>query len=212
MTTGASLAPLGAAGFAATIAVSRETIDRLESYLALLERWQQAINLVGRSTLGDPWRRHVLDSAQLARFLPPGRGGVADLGSGAGLPGIILAIMGTPDVHLVEADRRKAQFLREAARHLDLANVTVHPARIETLALEVGAVTSRALAPLPALLRMAVPLLAPGGRLVLLKGRNVETELAEATRDWEMRIALKPSRADPEGRILILDEVRSRET
>jgi 16S rRNA (guanine527-N7)-methyltransferase len=212
VTAAGGLPPLGAAGFAATIAVSRETLERFDSYLALLERWQKAINLVGRSTLDDPWRRHVLDSAQLARFLPAGQGGVADLGSGAGLPGIILAIMGTPDVHLVEADRRKAQFLREAARHLDLATVTVHPARIETLAMKVAAVTSRALAPLPALLGMAAPLLAPGGRLVLLKGRNVETELAEAMRAWEMRVALHPSLADPEGRILILDEVRSRAT
>jgi 16S rRNA (guanine527-N7)-methyltransferase len=212
MMAAGGLPPLGAAGFAATFAVSRETMERLGSYLALLERWQKAINLVGRSTLDDPWRRHVLDSAQLARFLPERQGGVADLGSGAGLPGIILAIMGTPNVHLVEADRRKAQFLREAARHLGLANVTVHRARIETLAMTVGAVTSRALAPLPALLRLAAPLLAPGGRLVLLKGRNVETELAEAEHAWAMRTALHPSLADPEGRILILDEVRSRET
>lgn len=211
MTAVITVQPLGAEGFAAAVPVSRETLERLARYVDLLERWQKAINLVGRSTLADPWRRHLLDSAQLMRFLDDRPGPVVDLGSGAGLPGLVLAIMGTPSVHLVEADRRKAQFLREAARQLQLANVTVHAARIETLSLEADVVTARALAPLAKLLELAGPLLAPGGRLMLLKGRSADIEIAEAEQRWTMRVSVQPSLADPEGRVLILDEVRRRE-
>lgn len=207
-----TLPPLDAAGFAALIPVSRETLDRLATYVALLERWQRSINLVGRSTLGDTWRRHLLDSAQLVRFLPGQSCRIADLGSGAGLPGMVLAILGASAVHLVEADRRKAQFLREAARSLGLTGVTVHAARIETLALKVDVVTARALSPLANLLQLAVPLLARDGRLLLLKGRAVEAELADAESDWAMKARIEPSLADPTGRVLIIDEVRRRES
>lgn len=200
-------ASLDAAGFAALVPVSRETLERLTIYLDLLRQWQKAINLVGRSTLDDPWRRHVLDSAQLHRFLPREPARLADLGSGAGLPGLVLAIMGVAEAHLVEADRRKAQFLREAARRLELRNVTVHAARIETLTLDADVVTSRALARLDALLRLARPILRPQGRLVLLKGRNTLAELTVAREEWTMQAVIEPSLADPEGRVLILDEV-----
>ncbi len=210
MSKTATSAALDAAGFAASVPVSRETLDRLTTYLGLLERWQETINLVGRSTLADPWRRHVLDSAQLARFMPRGRGRIADLGSGAGLPGLVLASMGASMVHLVEADRRKAQFLREAVRQLALSDVVVHADRIENLALKVDVVTARALAPLPSLLQLAVPLLEPDGRLVLLKGRNAETEVTAAALRWDMQVTLEPSLADPAGRVVILDEVRRR--
>ena len=203
--------PLDAAGFAAHMHVSRETIERLAAYLHLLAQWQKAINLVGRSTLADPWRRHILDSAQLGRFLPSSPGRIADIGSGAGLPGMVLAITGVPDVHLVEADRRKAQFLREVARELGLTSVTVHAERIESLSLTVKCVTARALAPLSALLELATPLLEQDGRLILLKGRNAEIELAEARQRWAMRVSVEPSQADAHGRILIIDEVKRRE-
>src|SRR5918912_3476535 len=108
--------PLTPEGFAELVPVSRETLDRLAAYLDLLRRWQRTINLVGAATLDDPWRRHLLDSAQLLRFLPEGVRRLVDLGSGAGLPGLALAILGVPEVHLIESDRRKAAFLREAAR------------------------------------------------------------------------------------------------
>lgn len=214
MTVETSQSQLDAAGFAALVPVSRETLAKLEAYLGLMVKWQKAINLVGRSTLEDPWRRHVLDCAQLFRHLPPGPLRLADLGSGAGLPGLVLAIMrpscGIDEMHLVEADRRKAQFLREAARRLALDNVRVHAVRIETLGLEVDVVTARALAPLTDLLPLAVPLLAAGGRHLLLKGRTAEAELVAAAETWTMRVAVEPSIADPRGRVLILDEVRAR--
>jgi len=115
------MAPLGPEGFAGAMAaagvdVSRETLARLSAYLALLRRWQGAINLVGASTLLDPWRRHILDCGQIAPHVPHGAEVVLDLGSGAGVPGLVLALLGVPGVQLVESDRRKAQFLREAAR------------------------------------------------------------------------------------------------
>lgn len=203
--------PLDVAGFAARMPVSRETVERLATFLDLLARWQRAINLVGRSTMADPWRRHILDSGQLLRFLPQPSGRVADIGSGAGLPGMVLAIMGVPAVHLVEADRRKAQFLREVARQLDLTTVTVHAERIEALTLTVDCVTARALAPLSMLLELAAPLLEQHGRLILLKGRNVEVELDEARHRWAMRVSVEPSMSDPHGRVLIIDEVQRRE-
>jgi 16S rRNA (guanine527-N7)-methyltransferase len=202
-------APLDAAGFAAQVPVSRETVERLTLYLELLRQWQKAINLVGASTLADPWRRHILDSAQLFRHLPPGCATLADLGSGAGLPGLVLAAMGVPEVHLVESDRRKAQFLREAARRMGLTKVAVHAVRIETLSLAVDAVTARALAPLVQLVPMARPLLRAGGRLVLLKGRGVDAELTALGEVGTMRVELHPSLADPEGRVLVLQEVAS---
>ena len=123
--------------------------------------------------------------------------------------GLVLAAMGVAEVHLVEADRRKAQFLREATRRMGLAGVTVHPVRIETLALAVDAVTARALAPLARLVPMARPLLRAGGRLVLLKGRGVDAELTALGEAGRMRVELHPSLADPEGRVLVLEEVAS---
>jgi 16S rRNA (guanine527-N7)-methyltransferase len=210
MTIEAGQAPLGSAAFAELVPVSRETLRKLETHLTLLQQWQRTINLVGRSTLDDPWRRHVLDSAQLHGYLPQGPTRVADLGSGAGFPGLVLAAMGAGAVHLVEADRRKAQFLREAARQMALDNVRVHAARIESLNLTVDVVTARALAPLTALLPLAARVLAPGGRLVLLKGRNAAAEVSAAADRWAMRVAIEPSLADPDGHVVVLDEVHDR--
>src|SRR5579872_6350644 len=107
---------LGRDGFAKRIVVSRETLDRLTLYVELLIAWNRRINLVGANTIGDIWRRHILDSAQLMPLLPDGTRVVVDVGSGAGLPGLVLAMLGVPEVHLVESDQRKAAFLREAQR------------------------------------------------------------------------------------------------
>src|SRR5260221_2069883 len=139
-----------AAAFEAATGVSRETCERLERYVATLLRWQPTINLVSRGTLDDLWRRHLLDSAQLLPHMPD-CGPIVDLGSGAGFPGLVLAILGAPDVHLVESDSRKAAFLREAARAAGAA-VTVHNAPIETVSVPAAAITARALAPLTPLL------------------------------------------------------------
>ncbi len=200
--------PLGAEGFARRVPVSRETLARLEILLALLERWQRRINLVGAGGLADPWRRHLLDSAQLFRLLPGAAPRLLDLGSGAGFPGLVLAIMGVREVHLVESDRRKAAFLREAARETGCEGVRVHPRRIETLdPFPVTVVTARALAPLPRLLDLAAPFLGPGTVGLFPKGRNLEAELTAARRHWRMTAEIEPSLSSPEGRILVLREV-----
>jgi 16S rRNA (guanine527-N7)-methyltransferase len=159
-------APLTRAEAGAQLGVSRETLDRLQVYLDLLARWQSRINLVGPATLADPWRRHILDCAQLWRFWPTGAQTLADLGSGAGLPGLVLAVMGAPTVHLIESDQRKAAFLREASRACGVA-VTVHAQRSE-----------------------AIP------------------PLARARGIWTMSTAIAGSLSDPEGQILILNEIR----
>ncbi|MDF1586480.1 16S rRNA (guanine(527)-N(7))-methyltransferase RsmG [Marinimicrococcus flavescens] len=199
---------MGREGFARRVpAVSRETLDRLEAYLALLARWQRAINLVGPSTLADPWRRHLLDSAQLAGHWPEGGRVLVDLGSGAGLPGLILAAMAAPEAHLVESDQRKAAFLREAARALGVA-VQVHACRIEAAPpIRADAVSARALAALPQLLSYAERFIGPGTRCLFLKGRNAEAELTDAREHWMMRARVLPSMSAEDGRIILLDEV-----
>src|SRR5437660_9171448 len=123
---------LSPAEFAAATGVSRETLPRLDAYAELLRRWSPRINLVAASTLDDLWRRHFLDSAQLLPLIPAAARNLVDLGSGAGFPGLVLAILGVPGVELVEADARKCAFLREAARTAG-ATVRIHQARIDSL-------------------------------------------------------------------------------
>lgn len=198
------IAPMEAEEFAALTDVSRETLARLTTYVALVVRWQRAINLVGPATLADPWRRHILDSAQLRRHTPKDVDALYDLGSGGGLPGLVLAIMGQKNVHLVESDQRKAGFLREAARVLEL-QVDIHVQRIEELSASCAAgVTARALAPLPRLLDLCYPLLKPGAVCLFLKGQSASDELTEARKYWRMSSDVIPSLSDPSASILKL--------
>ena len=193
--------------FQALTNVSRETIQRLETYAILLRRWQGAINLVSRDSLGDLWRRHMLDSAQLRPLLPADTRVLVDLGSGAGFPGLVLAAMGVPEVHLFESDTRKCAFLREAARTLGVA-VAVHILRIEQAApLAADAVTARALAPLPDLLDLGERFLGPHSICLFLKGRGVDEELTRARESWNMTVTCQTSISDPSGTILRLEHV-----
>ena len=199
--------PLWPEGFAQVVPVSRETLARLETYAALLVRWSARINLIGRDTTADLWRRHILDSAQLEPFIPRVAHSLIDLGSGAGLPGLVLAILGVPGVELVEADSRKCAFLREAARIAEVA-VTIRGCRIQAVPPHpVDVVTARALAPLDRLLGLAEPFLAPGSECLLLKGERVEDELTLARRHWRMTVSLHQSRSDPRGVVLRLQQV-----
>jgi 16S rRNA (guanine527-N7)-methyltransferase len=201
-------APLSAEGFRRVVPVSRETAARLGLYLDLLARWNARINLVAASTLADPWRRHLLDCAQLLRLIPEGASRLIDLGAGAGLPGLVLALMGVEEVHLVESDQRKAAFLREAARATG-ARVTIHACRIEALPpAPFEVITARALAPLPRLLALAEPFIGPGTVCLFPKGARVAAELTAARKDWHMEVASRPSLADPSGTVLQLTEVR----
>jgi 16S rRNA (guanine527-N7)-methyltransferase len=199
--------PFGSSDFAEQTGVSRETLARLEAYADLLKRWSDHINLVGRDTLGDLWRRHFLDSAQLLPYIPRGAQSLVDLGSGAGFPGLVLAIAGMPGVELIEADARKCAFLREAAR-IAAAPVTIRHARIAALPPRpVDVVTARACAPLDRLLELAAPFIAPHTLCLFHKGERAAAELTAARRAWTMTAAQHPSRADPRGVILCLQHV-----
>ena len=199
--------PLGPQGFAEIVPVSRETLARLEAYAALLVRWSARINLVGRNTLVDLWRRHILDSAQLQPLVADSARSVIDLGSGAGLPGLVLAILGVPGVELIEADSRKAAFLREAARITEV-DVTLRSCRIQAVPPHpVDVVTARACAPLERLLGLAEPFLAAKTEGLFLKGERVEDELTLARKHWTMTARLCQSRSDPRGVVLRLQQV-----
>ncbi|MGZ9050563.1 MAG: 16S rRNA (guanine(527)-N(7))-methyltransferase RsmG [Allosphingosinicella sp.] len=188
------------------------TLERLQVHLRLLETWQSRINLVSRASLADPWRRHMLDSAQLVPLLPDsGADVIADIGSGAGFPGLVVAILTGRRVDLIDSDARKCAFLREAAR-LTNAHVRIHNARIEALrALQADVVMARACAPLNQLLSYAAPLLKPGGRCLFLKGKGVAAELTASKKTWMMRLARVQSRSDPAGTILVVDDLHPRD-
>lgn len=195
--------------------VSRETAERLDVFVSLLQRWNPTKNLVAPSTLSDVWMRHIADSLQLLPLLGGART-LVDLGSGAGFPGLPLAVATSPlsgvHVHSIESKLGKAAFQREAAR-LTAAPVTVHAARIETVAAgwnsgAVDVVMARALAPLAELLDLAKPLLKTGARCLFLKGQDVERELTEATKSWSMKVSLIPSVTDPNGRVVVIESPR----
>jgi 16S rRNA (guanine527-N7)-methyltransferase len=183
--------------------------DRLAAYRSLLLRWNATINLVAASSAADLDRRHIADSLQLVPLLPA-EGAMADLGSGGGLPGLVIAAaLPGREVHLVESDRRKAAFLIEAAGTLGLRHVKVHPSRIEAAVLPpLSAVTARALAPLDALLGHAAARLAHGGVAVFPKGRSAGQELTAAAAHWHFTTERFASRTDPEATILRLSEIR----
>ncbi|MDQ0346865.1 16S rRNA (guanine(527)-N(7))-methyltransferase RsmG [Ancylobacter vacuolatus] len=190
--------------------VSRETEQRLDIIVALLEKWQRTINLVAAASLPHVWTRHVADSLQLVPLAGEARRWV-DLGSGGGFPGLVVAAVlaerPDADVTLVESDSRKAAFLREAARLAELP-VTVLPARIEqvaaVLAPGVEVVSARALAPLPRLLELTAPFLAQGATGLFLKGQDVDNELTQAAKSWRIEAEIRASLTDGGGHVLIV--------
>src|SRR5262245_2992287 len=196
--------------------VSRETAARLDRFVALLLTWQETTQLIARSTLGQIWTRHIADSLQLLDLVPHARKW-ADLGSGAGFPGIVLACALAGDsntvVHLVESNLRKAAFLREAVRVTGVS-AHVHAVRIDVFvdnfAGQLGAVTARAVGRLEDLLGQSFGLLRTGAVGVFPKGQDVEAELTEASRYWSMTATLAPSRTEPKGRILLIRALERR--
>ncbi len=190
--------------------VSRETIARLDRFVAELMAWQRRINLIASSTEPVLWTRHVADSLQLLALAPQARIWL-DLGSGGGFPGLVIAcaLADIPGarVHLVESNAKKAAFLREAAR-VTGAPALVHAARIEDFVENapepIDVVTARALAPLTELLSMAYPLLKKGTQGLFPKGQDVAGELTEAAKCWKIQASLVPSRTDPKARIVVV--------
>lgn len=187
--------------------VSRETIERLQIYAALLEKWNPAINLVSKATLSEVWPRHFLDSAQLFALRPASATHWADLGSGGGFPGLVIALLAAeraPDlrVTLVEADLRKCTFLRTVAVETGVTP-TILTERIESLApLQADVLSARALAPLPRLLDFALRHLAPQGRALFQKGATHATEIDTALASWRFDVQKIPSKTDPASVIL----------
>ena len=196
--------------------VSRESVDRLRIYVDLLARWQTKINLVSPKTLDCIWSRHVADSAQALAALPQARRWL-DIGSGAGFPGLVTAILLAEDdaahVDLIESDQRKSSFLRTVSRETGIA-ATVHTARIEKVIpnwrTPVDAVSARALAPLDKLCSHVAPLIAGGAHAVFHKGRDFSRELEEANRTWTIDLLEKPSIIEPDSRIVVIRQLKRR--
>ncbi len=193
--------------FCNLVSVSRETADRLEDYITLLKKWNKTINLVSSNSLDDPWRRHILDSAQLVNHMPNRKARIVDLGSGAGLPGIILAlILPEADVHLVESDQRKSAFLREAARVLG-CQISIHVERIETAVntiQDIDVFTARALAPLPRLLKYIEPI--PTKKVCIFhKTEGINKEIDGLDPAILKTVRVLDSISDPRGKILVLE-------
>jgi len=190
------------------MSVSHETLARFDRYVELLKRWQGIKNLVGPSTMSAIWTRHIADSAQLARFQTEARIWV-DVGSGAGFPGLVLAMMLSDrpgfHMHLVESNGRKVAFLREVIRTLALP-ATVHDSRIEDVADKLPTVidclTARALASLDELLAMQAQITQNPCIGLFLKGQDVDAELTKAAKYWNIQAEIHPSVTDPDARIV----------
>jgi 16S rRNA (guanine527-N7)-methyltransferase len=197
------------------IRVSRETIFRISEYLRVLGDWRERINLIGPGEGRHLWRRHVLDSLQLLKNISASDNSLADLGSGAGFPGLVLACVLAErpgaTVALIEKSVRKSQFLEAAIREVGLpARVLNQRLEVEGEAERFDLVTARALAPLPRLLGYAHDWLKPSGKALLMKGRDAAAEVAEARETWDFDLSLTPSLTSPEGQILSVSALRPR--
>lgn len=211
----------GPEAFQAAFNVSRETIERIEIFAGLLRDWQKTINLVAPSTLDHLWHRHFADSAQLATHVPETAETFLDLGSGAGFPGLVLAMLVTDAARphpltafrLVESDARKAAFLREVARQTDLP-VDILCGRIEKFAIQdrfdSDVITARALAPLDRLLPLISPFFSVKSKALLLKGRNAASEIEAAEENWRMVCELVPSLTDRDARLIVISDLQAK--
>lgn len=199
--------------FISAFDVSRETLERLDIYAALLEKWNPSINLVAKSTLGQIWDRHFFDSAQILAISDLQEGQWVDLGTGGGFPGLIVAILAAEaragvSMTCIESDLRKAAFLLTVIRESGLA-VRVLTDRIEVVPpLKADVVSARALAPLSQLLGYAERHLAENGKAYFLKGAKVGPELKQALETWSFELDTYPSKTDPEASILKIGDIR----
>ena len=197
--------------FASKTGVSRETLARLKAYADTLTDWNARHNLVAKSTLPDLWHRHFWDSAQLAPSIPAQARTLADLGSGAGFPGLVLALL-RPDVAVIlhEATTKKCAFLQAVADRVEV-KVTIRNSRLEDLPTQAfDVVTARALAPLPQLLQYAYSFTGPNSVCLFLKGQNVGAELTEAHKYWNMEASQVPSQTEPSAAIVTVRKLGPR--
>ena len=195
--------------------VSRETFEKLSEYHSLLEEWQKKLNLVSKNSFEDAWNRHFADSAQLFKFLPEQAQTLLDFGSGAGFPGMVIAIMAqekTPylKVTLVESIKKKTLYLNEVAQRLSV-QVTIINDRIENLPPQkVDVITSRAMAPLEKLLDYATPFCKKESVCIFPKGKKYAEELAAAHRRQKFKCRIEASETDAESRILIVSNIQQK--
>lgn len=168
---------------------SPDTLSKLQTYQALLLKWQKSVNLVSNSTLPDSWSRHFIDSAQLAKFITKKNPRIVDIGSGAGFPGLVLAMMVDGEFHLVESDKKKCIFLSEVSRESQ-TNIIIHNDRIESTSIsEVDYITSRACANVSQLFELSNKLVSHGTRFLFLKGKNYSIEIDEAKKNgWNFDV------------------------
>jgi 16S rRNA (guanine527-N7)-methyltransferase len=191
----------------ADLGVSRETSDRIDLFVALLRKENAHQNLVSAASLTHVFARHIVDSAQLWRLAPDATSWI-DLGSGAGLPGLIIAMLGEAPITLVESRRLRAEWLRRTADVLGLTNVTVELGRLELLKTRpVGVITARAFAPLPKLFAFAYRFSTEETRWILPKGRSAAEELASIAATWHGSFHMEPSVTDPDSAILVARNV-----
>ena len=188
--------------------VSRETRAAFERYVELLLKWNGAINLIGDEK--DVWERHILDCYQLVPLIPSEAKALVDLGSGAGLPGIILAIATPLEITLVERDQRKASFLREAVRILALTNVTVLAEEAKKLNQTYDVITARAMASLDELCGLAKPLMGTKSICLFPKGENFVREIDEASAHWQFDCVPIPSKTNKNSAIVSMTKLSER--
>lgn len=200
--------------FRSHILVSRETYEKLCLFHRILTKWQNSINLISKNTVKNIWERHFLDSAQLYKFVKSIEGNIIDFGSGAGFPGLVLAIMGKKNIHLIESDYKKCVFLKEIAM-LTETDITIHNCRIEDLSfINVDLITCRALASLSKLIeyveifinkslneRQEIP------KLLFLKGKSYHSEILELSKTKKIIFKEYPSITDKHGKILYINKV-----
>jgi len=195
----------------AALGVSRESLTRLETLVAVALAWQERINLIAPSTIQDIWKRHVLDSVQILPLLPKNTVKIADLGSGGGFPGLVLAATQQAEVHMFEANGKKVAFLQEALRQMGVQakvrreRLTQHIA--PPLMPEVQVVTARAFAPLDELLGYAAPFMAKGATGLFHKGQDIDTELTQAAKAWTITAQKHSSLTDSQSVILEVKEI-----
>ena len=171
------------------------TVEQIDAYIQLLLKWNQAKNLIGKSTEQDIWKRHILDSVQLVPLIPEHTQTLSDFGAGAGIPGVILALC-FPDitVHLIDSNGKKSRFMQEAARHCHIPNMQVHQCRAETLTpWKSDVITARAFAPLPRLFTYIFPFFAKESLCILPKGCNYDKEIYEAQQTWSFDYSVTAS-------------------
>jgi len=192
------------------IDVSRETYDQLKLYQQLLFKWQNKINLIGPDTVAASWQRHFVDSLQLLSLIKNISGKSIDLGSGAGFPGMVLAIAGAGDMHLIESDGKKVMFLKEVAR-ITNTPVTIHHGRIEEVKLDhVANIFSRACSSLSTLFALSEKYVSRETICTFHKGKNSSKELLDSEVEWLFDYSIHPSLTDTEGRILQITNLRKK--